>query len=589
MKKYYFLLISVFIFSGALVLAQPADISFPVAELENCGSEAECMAYCDLPENMGACLDFAESHNLMPPEEIAIARAMLAAGQTEGPGGCQGMIECESYCDNMDHLSECLAFAEQHGLIPPEELEEAKMVARAIEQGVEPPNCNSKTECDAYCSSPENMEECMVFAIAAGLVPEDEVEEMQMMLQAIRAGVPSPACMSEEECDVYCSAPEHLEECITFAVAAGFMTAEEAEMVKLTGGKGPGDCRGKEECENYCEDPAHAEDCMNFALEYGLMSPEDAENYQRMLDAGFTSGPGGCQGEEECEVYCDDAAHMEECIDFAEKMGFMSSEDVVRARKMGTMGGPGDCKGEEQCRAFCDNPANMEECMNFAVQIGDMTIEEAAEARQGMDMMRRGGGPGGCQSERECMMYCENPAYMEECMNFAMEMGMMSPEEAQHMKQMMEGGMQSGGMMPSDDYDYDDDYMQRGETQSTYEEIQRIKEMEMEKIIQEQVEREMKAMEEMMEKEQKQEMGTECAPGANQACGSEVGSCQIGIQVCQNGFWGECFGGRGPVAEMCDGVDNDCDGQTDEDNICGGGQSLFDQAKNFLAGLITLD
>jgi len=53
---------------SSLVFAQEElpGVTFPVAELGNCGSRAECEAYCDLPENMEACLNFAEAHNLIP-------------------------------------------------------------------------------------------------------------------------------------------------------------------------------------------------------------------------------------------------------------------------------------------------------------------------------------------------------------------------------------------------------------------------------------------------------------------------------------------------------------------------------------------
>lgn len=43
-----------------------------------------------------------------------------------------------------------------------------------------------------------------------------------------------------------------------------------------------------------------------------------------------------------------------------------------------------------------------------------------------------------------------------------------------------------------------------------------------------------------------------------------VGSCKAGSQACKSGFWQQCAGEVTPNAEICDSLDNDCDGQTDE-------------------------
>lgn len=61
-----------------------------------------------------------------------------------------------------------------------------------------------------------------------------------------------------------------------------------------------------------------------------------------------------------------------------------------------------------------------------------------------------------------------------------------------------------------------------------------------------------------------------CSNGDRQDCGSNVGACRQGVQVCSNGEWGSCDG-LGPSSESCDGVDNDCDQQVDEGllNVCG--------------------
>ncbi|MFZ8804314.1 MAG: MopE-related protein, partial [Candidatus Calescibacterium sp.] len=44
-----------------------------------------------------------------------------------------------------------------------------------------------------------------------------------------------------------------------------------------------------------------------------------------------------------------------------------------------------------------------------------------------------------------------------------------------------------------------------------------------------------------------------------------VGECKAGIQVCTNGVWGPCQGEVLPQSEICDNKDNDCDGQIDEE------------------------
>ncbi|MGC4120406.1 MAG: MopE-related protein [Myxococcales bacterium] len=65
--------------------------------------------------------------------------------------------------------------------------------------------------------------------------------------------------------------------------------------------------------------------------------------------------------------------------------------------------------------------------------------------------------------------------------------------------------------------------------------------------------------------------GCDCREGATRACGSKVGACQQGTQTCHFNVWGDCTGATGPGTEGCDGVDNDCNGLTDEGalNACG--------------------
>ncbi len=69
--------------------------------------------------------------------------------------------------------------------------------------------------------------------------------------------------------------------------------------------------------------------------------------------------------------------------------------------------------------------------------------------------------------------------------------------------------------------------------------------------------------------------GCACAPGSTQPCGRDEGECVSGTQTCDaSGAWGACTGGTARVLEACDGLDNDCDAQTDEGIVtrCGAGE-----------------
>ncbi len=68
--------------------------------------------------------------------------------------------------------------------------------------------------------------------------------------------------------------------------------------------------------------------------------------------------------------------------------------------------------------------------------------------------------------------------------------------------------------------------------------------------------------------------GCVCMPGDTRACydgpaaTSGVGACADGTQTCIEGHWSACEGATHPVAEVCDGLDNNCDGAADEGCGC---------------------
>ena len=438
MRKIYlfsiFLLFSLFWAGFVMSQESPKDVSFPVAELASCASEEECKTYCDKPENASACLDFAKVHNLMSEEEIKTARDMLEIMEgAEGPGGCRNQTECDVYCNNPDHMEECIVFGKEHGLIPAEELKEAEAVLEAIKKGVKPPPCQGEAECDIYCSEPEHMGECLAFGEAAGFITPEEAAMIR------RTGGKGPGgCQGKTECDTYCQSPDNMEECLSFALEYELMSPEEAKEAKMMleaikkGVKMP-TCQGKEECDIYCSEPEHMGECLAFGEAAGFITPEEAAMIRR---TGGKS-PGGCQSEKECDIYCENPDNMKECLEFAVKTGMMTREEAERAKKMadmGTIGGPGGCQSQEGCDVYCQDPAHRDECLNFAVDAGFMSPEEAEKARK-MTELETAGGPGGCQNQKECEVYCSTPEHAEECFKFSVEQEIITPEEAAEMKE----------------------------------------------------------------------------------------------------------------------------------------------------------
>jgi hypothetical protein len=429
----------IFLAAGLMVFAEEIfaqeidNIQYPVAELGNCENKDVCKLYCDKPENVKVCVNFAEKNNLMPKEEIDMAKKFIAAG-SKGPGGCKTKDTCEEYCNNISNIDECIAFAEKNDLLAPKELEEAKKVQAAIAKGINPPPCGNKKSCDAYCENQEHMEECITFAEAAGFLQGKELEDAQKMLSALKRGIKAPPCKGKDECDEYCSNPDNMELCMNFAMEAGFMEEQEKTdaqkmLQALKKGIKPPKCKNKEDCDVYCSQDEHFEECTNFAEAAGFMTAEEAE----MARKTGGKGPGGCKGKDECEAFCNNPDNQETCFNFAKENGLISEQDLKQIEQ-----------GKQKFKESLDQaPSSVIECLNSEIGVDVMEKLKSGSAMPSQeigDKMRvcfekmgqpqemggpgEGGmmppagqtGPGNCKTAEECSAYCET--HIEECANF---------------------------------------------------------------------------------------------------------------------------------------------------------------------------
>lgn len=105
------------------------------------------------PEIIKKCSDFAVQSGAMTQEQ---ANVLQQTGGM-GPGGCTGKDSCDSYCQS--HQDECFRFAQDHGLIPPQQQEDIQRAAGQLK--------------NALNGAPSGTQDCI-----AGAIGQDKLDAL---------------------------------------------------------------------------------------------------------------------------------------------------------------------------------------------------------------------------------------------------------------------------------------------------------------------------------------------------------------------------------------------------------------------------
>jgi len=257
-------------------------------------------------------------------------------------------------------------------------------------------------------------------------------------------------CSDKASCSVFCNRAENMTVCISYGERMGMLSSEEAKISKkvvekMKAGEMPGGCKDKDSCETFCQNSILSlDECLSFANEVGISGAtiEEGKKVAKALKEG-ASLPGGCSGKAECETYCSDTNHLDECLDFGEKSGIIGADEIAEARKVSQFlkngETPGGCKRKAECDTYCKIEANFDECLAFAEKAGFISEKD-------LEMIKKTGGkgPGGCRGESECAVYCNDPAHLDECVDFGVKTGMISEDEQKKIKegtQMIKDGL----------------------------------------------------------------------------------------------------------------------------------------------------
>ncbi len=278
-----------------------AETQYPIVELGNCANQAACATYCDVVANQQACTAYAAANSL---STTATTTPPAVSTVAPGPGGCTTQAACQAYCDIAAHQVACTTFAGTSTTLTtstggPSSTTVATSTVSSADQkrsdaivqfGGPDGACNDLVSCRVYCDDPTHELSCTKYSLEHDLLPKGQATQTITVLTTV-----GPQGCTGAACDEYCAIPGHELECIEYAKKKGLIDPKEAtaqlDLIKSAtvtvptrSLEKPGRCKNRGECQSYCADDSHKNECDQYALDNGVTT-QTIGDYQAIESA----------------------------------------------------------------------------------------------------------------------------------------------------------------------------------------------------------------------------------------------------------------------------------------------------------------